>query len=122
QGGDDLAALVLHLEPALPVTLVGGDVGGARIARTGGHGDAEGRDESGLGREARQRFHHLFRRRLEGVGAQVERGPAGHALPFLNPIGAEGTLQRGRQPFRNIGADGGRRGCEIGGGGGDLRL
>src|SRR5690606_37181697 len=56
EGGDDLAALILHLEPALEIGFIGGDIGRARIAGAGRKRQTKGGERRLLGRETGQRL------------------------------------------------------------------
>ena len=103
--GNDLAALVLNLEPALLVAFVGLHVGRAGICGTRGDAQAVGGNGAGLGIEARKAFSGAVAGRFERVGTHVERRAGGHALPFRDPVLAEIALERRGEPFGHIGAD-----------------
>ena len=116
QHRDDLAALVLHFEPALEVALLDLDVGGAAVAGPGRDADAVGGDGGRFSAEAREALEHPGPVGLQRVDAQIERRAAGHRVALADPERAEALLEGRHRPFGNIGADMlGRAGQRIGG-------
>src|SRR5690606_16681833 len=99
----ELAALVLHLEPALEPRLVGLDIRRAAVRPTGRDAKADRRDRGGFGMETLQRLQDPRRIRFERVDPQVEGWPRRQRRGLGNPVRAEAAGEKRRRPFRDVG-------------------
>lgn len=100
--GDDLAALVLHLEPALLKGRFGGHIRQAARAFRRLDADALAGNRRRLGTGLFQRFKNLGAVSLERVDAQIERRSFGKGLGFINPFLFEVFSQQITGPWRHV--------------------
>ena len=107
--GRDLRAFVLHLVPAFAVAGLGLDMRAAAGARRLLDAHPERRMRRRLRLEAAQRLQHLVAIGLQRVRPEIDGSAAGERRPFLRRPRPERALEFGREPFRIIAPDMGRR-------------
>ena len=100
--GDELRALVLDLEGAGEEAGLGLQRGAAPVM-AGLEAQRIRRPGALLRLEVGKVLHDGLAARPEAVDAQIDRSPGGERLPLLDRHGAEGLLEGGPEPFRDIG-------------------